>query len=172
MHTSYSSFDIEWNTLSICYSLSTNANALCESLEVSGRWLSPNLDCLLFLVYQSGGTVWNPVNTNLCSGKWIFFGIYCSICTFRKCVIDIVVNGLCLTKHCCVSLQKLDGGPSEFTVAVTAISSLSFLSEFCLLELSPPRPGYRVLVGYPITGISISISLVLPHNKLCINYHH
>lgn len=56
---------------------------------------------------------------------------------------------------------QLDGGSSEYTVAVTAISSLSFLSEFCLLELSPPRPGYRVLVGYPITGSQYYIEVTL-----------
>ena len=60
----------------------------------------------------------------------------------RKCLMQIMVP----------VFTQLDGGSSEFTVAVTAISSLSFLAEFCELELSPPRPGYRVVLGYPIAG--------------------
>ncbi|XP_063870578.1 uncharacterized protein LOC135105872 [Scylla paramamosain] len=56
---------------------------------------------------------------------------------------------------------KLDGESSEFTVAVTAISSLSFLAEFCELELSPPRPGYRVVLGYPISALQYYIEVTL-----------
>lgn len=54
---------------------------------------------------------------------------------------------------------QLDGGTSEFTASVTAVSSLSFLAEYCLLEMSPPRPGYRIISGYPISGECISLSL-------------
>ncbi|XP_071539179.1 uncharacterized protein [Panulirus ornatus] len=56
---------------------------------------------------------------------------------------------------------KADGGTDDYSIAVSATSTLSFLAEFCELDLLPPRPSYRVVVGRPLTETHYYVEVTL-----------
>ncbi|XP_063870584.1 uncharacterized protein LOC135105875 isoform X2 [Scylla paramamosain] len=51
-------------------------------------------------------------------------------------------------------------GP-EYSVAVSASSTLGLLTEFAELDLSPPRPGYVVVRGHPLSNMKYYVEVTL-----------
>ncbi|XP_069161847.1 uncharacterized protein [Procambarus clarkii] len=56
---------------------------------------------------------------------------------------------------------EADGGTTDYSLAISGSSTLSFLSEFCDLVTEPPRPTYRLIMGQPITGVAYYIEVTL-----------
>lgn len=50
-----------------------------------------------------------------------------------------------------LNMQQVNGN-AEYSVSVSASSTLGLLTEFAELDLLPPRPGYVVVRGSPLSG--------------------
>lgn len=50
-------------------------------------------------------------------------------------------------------MSQADAG-GVYSISVSASSTLSLLTEFTELDLSPPRPGYVVVRGHPLSSES------------------
>ncbi|XP_076041572.1 uncharacterized protein LOC143025573 [Oratosquilla oratoria] len=59
--------------------------------------------------------------------------------------------------------METDGGSSskDYSVTVGATSTLGLLCDFASLDVTPPHPGYRTLLGRPLVGHSYYVEVVL-----------
>lgn len=52
-------------------------------------------------------------------------------------------------------------GSTAYSLAISATSTLGFLSEFSQVELEPPRPGYVLIRGKPLAGHTYYVEATL-----------